>query len=245
MQGLKKVASYPVSGIVRNTSFLWRRDEGMLVRHLRKLFRTLEIDVVVDIGANRGRYIEILRGCIGFAGPIFAFEPIPENAELIRKRYAFDGDLSVMPVALGRRNERRVLKIMRHDPMSSFLNPVDDEIGRHKGLNEVVREIEVEVRTLDSVAVEIGSGDPAGRIFVKIDAQGADLDILAGGAQFMSKVRGLQVEVPFTPLYEAMPPAARYFEAAADAGFALTGLFPVHRLKDQRIIDVDAVFRRV
>ena len=229
--------------IIHNASTIWRRDEGRLLVHLRRLFRSLDIQTALDIGANRGRYIEQLRTIVGFSGDIIAFEPIPENADLIAKQARYDARLKVEPFALGAGSETRTLNIARHDAMSSLHAPVSDGVERFSSLGEIQKRIEVRVEPLDAIAERLLDGATGG-VFLKIDAQGADLDILAGARNTLARIDALQVEIPFTPLYEDIPAAHDYFATIDEAGFALTGVFPVHSLEDHRIIDVDAVFRK-
>ncbi|MBY0421650.1 MAG: FkbM family methyltransferase [Parvularculaceae bacterium] len=228
---------------LHNASLLWRPDERRLFAHLRRMFRDLKIDLVLDVGANRGRYVEMLRACAAYRGEILAFEPIPDNAARIERQRAYDRRLAVRRVGLGRAAGKAALNVTRHDAMSSTLAPTTQGIGALGALNDVVSRIEIEIATLDAAAESAAAA--ARSVFVKIDTQGADLDVIAGGGAVLARAKGLQVEVPFTPIYEGMAAASAYFEAIERLGFALTGIFPVHALEDGRIVDADAVFRRV
>lgn len=223
-------------------SFLWRKDEGRLVSHLIKLFKATPFDLVVDVGANRGRYIEIMRACVGYRGEIIAVEPIPHNIDLLRAVARHDKSLTIEPTLLGRMAGEYKLNITEHDAMSSVYIPKNIDGSDLSTLNQVVSEITVPCRTLDSVLAEGSNVSAASNIFLKLDAQGSDLDILAGGRDVLARVGAIQIEVPFVPLYEGLPPASQYFERLEHYGYTLTGAFPVHRLKDQRVVDVDAVF---
>jgi FkbM family methyltransferase len=41
--------------------------------------------------------------------------------------------------------------------------------------------------------------------FLKLDTQGAELDVLRGGEQSLSPVRALEIEVEFNPIYIGQP----------------------------------------
>lgn len=234
-----------LQAIKLHTSLLWRRDEARLVRHLREMFKSLAIDAVLDVGANRGRYIELLRVGVGYSGEIFAFEPIPECAKNIRVQMRYDQRITLFETALGAENATRTLHVTSHDAMSSVYPPLQAGLDRFGALNHVTRDIDVPVRTLDSLEGEIFAGAAQRTPFLKIDTQGSDLDVLAGAGNLLSRVAGLQIEIPFTPIYKDIPPASAYFSRIEACGFALTGIFPVHSLDDHRIVDVDAVFRRI
>jgi hypothetical protein len=46
---------------------------------------------------------------------------------------------------------------------------------------------------------------PADRLFVKIDTQGSELQVLAGAGDQLDRVLGLQLELSLVPLYEGQP----------------------------------------
>ena len=45
--------------------------------YLRRLFRHLSVDLVIDVGANEGQFGTFLRERVGYAGRIASFEPRP------------------------------------------------------------------------------------------------------------------------------------------------------------------------
>src|SRR5579871_2898133 len=53
--------------------------EMSLAQHLQDLFEDLEIDCVLDVGANAGQYGQFLREQVGYRGLIFSFEPVSDT----------------------------------------------------------------------------------------------------------------------------------------------------------------------
>ena len=49
-----------------------------LEHHLQRLIRSLRIDCLLDVGAERGNYAAKLRE-FGYQGQIFSFEPVSET----------------------------------------------------------------------------------------------------------------------------------------------------------------------
>lgn len=237
--------NYALLGLVHTTSFLWRGSEGRLVKQLRGLFRELQIDGVIDVGANRGRYIEMLRGCIGFRGPLAAIDPVPENVQAVRAHAAYDPNLKVIAAAIGADNGTIQINVTSTGTLSSVFTPKQDGVGRFSALSQVRDKIDVELRTLDSLLPELFGDESPERLFLKTDTQGFDLNVLRGAERVLQRTMGLQIEIPFVPLYEGVPQASEYFRTLEDLGFALVGFHPVNRLPDGRIIDVDGVFRRL
>ena len=52
--------------------------------HLRELLARLQIDCVLDVGANVGQYHDFLRDKVLYDGPIVSFEPVSRHVELLR-----------------------------------------------------------------------------------------------------------------------------------------------------------------
>ena len=92
--------------------YVRRRAQGSQLRNLRRmgerhvawLLRELEVNIVLDVGANLGQYARSLRAN-GYAGRIVSFEPVPHIADRLEKRASGDPDWQVLRCALGDRDE--------------------------------------------------------------------------------------------------------------------------------------------
>ena len=72
-------------------------DAGQLLgNHLRKLFSHLQINCVLDVGANQGQYGRFLRQT-GYQGWIISFEPSPADFQVLAERSAADPDTVLKP----------------------------------------------------------------------------------------------------------------------------------------------------
>src|ERR1700759_3383542 len=60
--------------------------------HLRELLARLDIDCVLDVGANVGHPPAFRRNRVLSAGPIVSFEPVGRHVELLRERARADSD---------------------------------------------------------------------------------------------------------------------------------------------------------
>jgi FkbM family methyltransferase len=137
-----------------------------------------------------------------------------------------------IPLALGKSCEERTLYVT-HAPMCSSLYPPNEALlSRHTGLLEVAGldfSVDIETTTLDQFCKEeqIHHID-----FLQIDVQGADLDVLKGAVNLLSRsVLGIQIEVEFAELYEGQPHFADIDIFLRNQGFTLFDLNSIHRPK--------------
>lgn len=164
--------------------------------------------VVADVGANIGLLTLVMAWATGPSGQVIAFEPeaVPRaNLEKMRHLNGLSW-VEVRDQAVG----ARAGQLTFH---------VSDIIG-HSSLyalpeTEGSREIQVEVVRLDAVA-------PKGRMdVVKIDVEGAELDVLAGMSGLIANNKDLAIVAEFGPehLKRVGQTPAQWFKAFADAGF--------------------------
>jgi hypothetical protein len=111
-------------------------------------------------------------------------------------------------------------------------------------LNDVRRRINVNVRTLDAVVTEIAEERSAGPIYLKLDTQGFDLEVVKGAGQSIERVRALQTEVSIVPIYHGMTDCRASIETLTNYGFELSGLWAVNRDATLRAIEFDCVMVR-
>ena len=84
-----------------------------------------------------------------------------------------------------------------------------------------------------------------GKLLVKMDTQGYDLEVFDGLGHWAEHVVGLQSEVAAITLYTGMPRMAEAIAHYEASGFELTGLFPLSRDEATgRVIEFDCVMVR-
>jgi len=89
------------------------------------------------------------------------------------------------------------------------------------------QEKEVETADLDSFAVQNHLPSPD---WIKLDVQGAELDVLAGGKCLFSKSKFLLTEIPLLPYNLGAPSFSDYLDAFGAAGFRPVSVVEVHQL---------------
>lgn len=152
-------------------------------------FRSPPGTVAVDAGANRGETIASVRLFLPDI-PIVAFEPNPLLVEHIKARHPNDPVLTLHPVGLSDAAGRFQLHVPYYkgvpfDGLASFRREEaanwlsTERLAGFDPRHQEIRTFDCEVSTLDTFAVV-----PA---FVKIDVQGLEAAVIAGGAHTISR----------------------------------------------------------
>jgi FkbM family methyltransferase len=157
--------------------------------HLRELLARLEIDCVLDVGANVGQYHDFLRNKVLYDGTIVSFEPVSRHVELLRERARADGDWHVEGYALGAQDGSLPINIMASDQFSSFPEPDNSRVRDYAELNVPCHVETVTVRTLDVVLPVLQERLGFDRPYLKLDTQGFDIEVLQGGRDSLGAVR--------------------------------------------------------
>jgi FkbM family methyltransferase len=210
-------------------------------QHLAELFARIRPECVLDVGANAGQYGERLREH-GYRGWIVSFEPVRAVFEDLAERAARDERWRVLNFALGAAHERRRIGVANVSQLSSFRQANAYALSEFPGESEVTRAEEVEIRTLDECWLEALSGLPQERVYLKLDTQGWDLEVLKGAGASVGKLVGLQLEASVLPIYDQLPTFTETIDTVRRLGFDLTGIYAVSEDSLSRLIEVDCVF---
>jgi FkbM family methyltransferase len=135
---------------------------------------------------------------------LVAFEPdFEEYSKLIRDSER-NGNI-YHNYALFRDSRDLSLNLTRTRGCSSIYEPNYDFLTQFPESSRfyVDKQVTVEAISLDELAQQGVIGDVD---FIKVDVQGAGLDVLAGGRKLLSNSAiGLEIEVEFQPIYEKQP----------------------------------------
>ncbi len=195
------------------------------------------IDVVLDVGAGDGGWAGELRER-GFSGRIVSFEPLPESFTALDARR--DGDWQAHRLALGAEPGRRELRVSANRVSSSLL-PMAERHLRTAPESAVTGAVEVEVARLD----DVDAVRPGERAYLKIDVQGAELDVLSGAVRSLAAVRLLEAELSTVTLYEGQALIGEVIQHVQREGFDLIVLERAFRDRETGdVLQVNGVFRR-
>ena len=109
---------------------------------------------------------------------------------------------------------------------------------------ETTNEVDVQVSTLDQEIAEMKI-DPNGGLFVKIDVQGFEDKVIAGGQRTLASAQLVQVEMSLTSSYEGGARMPAVMDALEGLGFRCISLEPAFcDDKKREILEVDGLFAR-
>lgn len=221
----------------------WRLESQPLARHLKKLFAYYRIDCVLDVGGNMGQYRDFLRDEVGYSGRIISFEPVKKYVDLLKSRAVADESWTIFDHALGRDDATAEINVTKSPGLNSFLEPRRDAVEGFWDKETIVKE-SVVVKRLDDIFGDLQARFGFQTPYVKLDTQGFDLEVVAGGMQALSKAHGLQTEASIKPIYASMPNYRQTIETMESLGFQLSGMFPVNHDDALRLIEFDCVMVR-
>lgn len=112
--------------------------------------------------------------------------------------------INYYPNALGEFNEKRKLYVTQDPMCTSLYKPNDSLISLYNNFDVADLKHETEVETI-SLDYFLGQHDIGPIDFIKIDVQGAELDIFKGAPGALKDVLKIVCEVEFVPHYEDQP----------------------------------------
>jgi FkbM family methyltransferase len=153
-----------------------------------------EGETAVDIGANVGYMTSVMAARLARGGRVFAFEPMPELADMLRRNVArwasrTPARLHVQEEAIGDRTATAALHVpadfAENRGTASLMAPsVRDEGAPTRAPASPARQVSVDCRRLDDWA------EPALRIGVmKVDVEGAELPVFRGAETLLKQRR--------------------------------------------------------
>lgn len=204
-----------------------------------QLMRARSISAVIDVGANAGQYGEQLRRQ-GYSGSIYSFEPIPAAFAALRERARPDSKWKVFELAVSDTAAQATLNIAGNSVSSSILEMAKRHVDAEPA-SKIVSTIEVRTTTLNDILRDM----PEQPTMLKIDTQGSEDRVLAGGMSMLHRVHLLETELSLFEVYLGQTLFRDMDARIAAAGFDLVslagGLFDRHT---GELLQVDAIYTR-
>lgn len=157
----------------------------------------MHIDSVLDIWANSGQFLS--KNLKLFPGAIFySFEPLPHAYSLLKKKFSKYSNIKLYNIWLWSEKSDMVIHESDYNPSSSFLEMTDI----HKTAFPHTRkshEVTVKVEKLDDIKIS------SVNMFVKIDTQGYELQVILWWINTIKKAKICVIETSFYELYKGQP----------------------------------------
>lgn len=194
----KSKTRYVEREILGNKMYLDLKDPGIssdLLRDgIREPFLTESVqreikegDVVVDIGANIGYYALQEARLVGDSGKVYAIEPVPENAELLKRNIELNNcsNIEVFQLAVGAANKSDYIYVTNYRNTAAMIKTQSS-----------IDKVPVQVTTLDKFLQGRRAPD-----LIRMDVEGYEVEIVKGMTKLLGSNKPLKLVVEVHPLY--------------------------------------------
>lgn len=200
------------------------------------------VKTVLDVGANSGQFAQILWE-IGYRGEIVSFEPLPDAYAVLEANAAASGRAwQARKLALGERDSRSTIHVAGNSYSSSIL-PMLARHERAAPESRYVRDVEIEVTRLD--AIFLPAWRAGGGVYLKIDTQGYEKQVLEGAAKSLPFIDTIQLEMSLSALYEGEMLFDAMYGLLTSKGYRLVAIEPgFSDSEDGELLQVDGIFHK-
>ncbi len=195
---------------------------------------------VFDVGAHHGESVFKICGLLR-EPVVHSFEPSPESFKVLREKFSGRPNLRLNNMAVGASPG----SVAFHEYEGSALNsalPVNRDTPNAACDARLLRTVEVQMETVDAYCAREG----VGRIdWLKIDAQGYDLQVLKGARRMLSegRIAVVTLEVNFIQMYEGEGSFCDILHYMEPLGCRLVDRYDANYL-DNRLSCCDLLFAR-
>lgn len=227
--------------LVRRTGFEVQRQDpgGSYPKRRQALIEGKGVNTVLDVGAHAGEFGESLRHH-GYRGPIVSYEPVAAQFERLHRVADIDPAWNCRKVAVGDRVGEVEIHISGNDGFSSSIREMDARHEEADPASSYVGSETVAISTLDS---EQASDSDSAPFFLKVDTQGFESEVLAGGSDTLGRCAMVELELGLVELYSGQALFDELVALMGSKGFVLNDVEPGFR--DERsgqLLQVDALF---
>ena len=199
-------------------------------------FDPVSVKVLVDIGAHDGLYAKYAAQYFSLERTIL-IEPLPEKAEILHDLNV-PGKVVIMAALADRVGTAQFT--INSTQQASSIKRVNTNLGAEYGLDFTEKNvITVNLTTLDAVLDDLSLE----RVdLVKIDAQGAERELLLGSRRSLPRIRFLQIEMLFADHYADAADFCELYQMLRTAGFRLAMLKDFTHGPTGTLLQCDGVF---
>jgi len=193
---------------------------------------------IIDVGANEGQFSDKMRVLFDDAR-IYAFEPLPTVYGKLKNNFLGDKKFEPINLGLGERQEQLEFEENEYSPSSSFLSLADSHIHAFEKAVKTQKVI-VSVDRMDDF---FNSRQLEFPLMIKIDVQGFEDKVIAGGVDTIEKASMIICELSFVELYKGQLLFGEIFKKLASLGFHYAGSIEQLRSPEtNQILQADGIF---
>ncbi|MEL6142383.1 MAG: FkbM family methyltransferase [Bacteroidota bacterium] len=211
------------------------------IRRRMAALQEYRITTVLDVGANTGQYAAELRQ-YGYKGTIHSYEPLSSAFPTLLSASKKYTNSFAHQLALGSEVGEGIINISQNSWSSSLRELLSTHL---EGAPEsaYVGQEKISISTVDEEFSRLNLSDE--RIWLKVDTQGFEREVLAGSKNSLSQIMVVQTEISLQPLYAEGMELEEALEYFKERGYRLIGLEPgFYNKKSGQLLQVDGIFAR-
>lgn len=137
-------------------------------------------DTVVDVGGHHGVYTHMFSSLLGATGKVHVFEIFPPSFRYLEMRFGHCPNVFFHNVAVSDRDGSESIHVAENNEMCGILEKNGQKIGQ-----------------IQSVTLDTFLADEDRVSLIKIDVEGAELNVLRGAKETLKKTDSLLLECHF------------------------------------------------
>lgn len=194
---------------------------------------------VIDVGAHRGQFALVATRRFPRAA-LFCVEPLPGPRRVLRRVLRGHHRLEVIGAAATACSGDAEMLVARADDSSSLMSATTAQLRAFPATEQIAR-VTVCTGRLDEWIRPEQIRRPA---LMKVDVQGAELQVLEGAAGLLQSVHSVLVECSFLELYRGQALADEVVRFLHGRGYSIVAVCSPQQDRSGRLIQADLLFER-
>jgi FkbM family methyltransferase len=197
---------------------------------------------IIDAGAYHGDFSRGARAVFPGAH-ILMIDALAENAGILAEAAAEIGNASHVPAMLGEAEQEAAPFFV----VDTAKRPDLVKTGSSKFKENTDFPMEARVlgqRRLDSVIAEARAAGAPRFQFIKLDVQGAELEVLRGAGRYVEDFEAITLEMSLVEYNQGAPLIGAVMAELDAMGFVLYDIVEEHRYRDGGLLQIDGLFVR-
>lgn len=202
-----------------------------------------EIDLLIDVGAHKGKFTNAFNAIVKTKRFVCIEPNEPLHAEIKKNNKGIIMELFSFGLA---EQAGRSVYFEHEDTSMNSIVESDKKVLAEKfpyDNPELLKKKEIDILTLDIFMKKFETSHTSGEsIFLKIDTQGSELNILKGAVSMLKDVKGCLVEQMFVNAYKSDYKFDDLMTFMIENGFELAGTTSITKRKSFELSSADFLF---